>query len=385
MSTSELIGDSPLMRALDEDIHLAARSDAKVLITGESGVGKEVVAQLVHARSSRAPHRLLTINCAGVPDTLLESEFFGHARGSFTGAYRDRAGLLEQADRGTVFLDEIGEMSLRLQGLLLRFLETGEIQRVGGGAAERPINVRILAASNRSLEAEVEKRNFRDDLFYRLNVVRLQVPTLRARLDDVPPLAKHFVNQFSRQYQIEPVAIEPGVLDVLSAYGWPGNVRELRNIIERTMVRRKGATITVADLPNELRRGPVAVPSSDSGPMAARHTGAWEPLFDRMVNGRESFWSVVYDPFMSRDVTRQQIRDIVAQGLERTSGDYRELAELFNIAGDDYKRFVALLRRYECHVALEPLRKRMMKVDTLRATLGPWPLADETPRFGTDS
>src|SRR6185295_4878097 len=152
MATDELIGESLLIRLLDEEIRIAARSDAKVLITGESGVGKEVTAQLVHARSRRARFPLVTINCAGVPDTLLESEFFGHVRGSFTGAYRDRPGFLEKADHGTVFLDEIGEMSLRLQGLLLRFLETGEVQRVGSALPERRIDVRVIAASNRSLE-----------------------------------------------------------------------------------------------------------------------------------------------------------------------------------------------------------------------------------------
>jgi transcriptional regulator with PAS, ATPase and Fis domain len=385
MSSEELlIGESPLTRALDEEIRLAARSDAKVLITGESGVGKEVVARLVHARSGRAQFPLVTINCAGVPDTLLESEFFGHLRGSFTGAYRDRPGLLEKADRGTVFLDEIGEMSVRLQGLLLRFLETGEIQRVGGALSERRINVRVVAASNRSLEAEVEKRNFRDDLFYRINVVRLQVSPLRARLDDVPLLARHFVDQFSRHYGVDQVDIAPNALQVLSAYAWPGNVRELRNIIERTMVRVKSSIITVADLPGELRRGPAVVPTAEPGQPSTRHAAAWEPLFDKMVSGRESFWSAVYEPFMTRDVTRQQIRDIVARGLERTSGDYRELAALFNIVDVDFKRFVALLRRYECHVALQPFHKRMMKVETLRAALDPWP-ADDRPRFGTDS
>jgi transcriptional regulator with PAS, ATPase and Fis domain len=382
MLADELIGSSQLTRDLDEDIRLAARSDAKVLITGESGVGKEIAAQLVHARSSRAHAPLITINCAGVPDTLLESEFFGHVRGSFTGAYRDRPGFLERADRGTVFLDEIGEMSLRLQGLLLRFLETGEIQRVGSVQSERRVNVRVIAASNRALEDEVEKKNFREDLFYRLNVVRLQVQPLRERLNDVPMLAQHFVEKFSLQYGLEPVEIEPGVFDVLTAYTWPGNVRELRNIIERTMVRLKGSILTVADLPSELRRAPALLSPSSAEP-SARQATSWEPFFDRMVSGRDSFWSVVYEPFMSRDVTRQQIREMVAHGLERTSGDYRALAELFNIPDADFKRFVGLLRRYECHVALQPLRKKMMKVDALRAVMGP--SLSDGPRFGTDS
>lgn len=381
MFDSELIGSSPLTRALDEEIRLAARSDAKVLITGESGVGKEVAAQLVHARSNRAQSPLVVINCAGVPDTLLESEFFGHVRGSFTGAYRDRPGFLEQADRGTVFLDEVGEMSLRLQGLLLRFLETGEIQRVGSVRSERYVNVRVIAASNRALEEEVEKKQFREDLFYRLNVVRLQVPALRERLNDIPALARHFVDKFGRQYGIHPVQIAPAALDVLTSYTWPGNVRELRNVIERSMVRLKGSTLTVADLPSELRRAPVSASVSES-PTAQSSGNAWEPLFDRMVSGRDSFWSVVYEPFMSRDITRQQIRDMVAHGLERTDGDYRALAELFNVADSEFKRFVGLLHRYECHVALKPLRKKMMKVDAVRTALGP---SFAGARFGTDS
>ena len=356
------------LRRLDDEIALAARTDAKVLITGESGVGKEVAAQLLHQRSSRARSPLVIINCAGVPDTLLESEFFGHERGSFTGAYRDRPGFLEKADRGTVFLDEVGEMSLRLQGLLLRFLETGELQRVGSATSERRVNVRVIAASNRNLEAEVEKQSFRSDLFYRLNVMRLHVPPLRDHLEDVPLLARHFVNQFSAQTRLGHIDVQPDVLDFLTRYPWPGNVRELRNIIERTLVRLKSPIITIADLPQELKRGPAMAPVANPAPSVDAMVG-WQPLFDRMVSGRESFWSAVYEPFMTRDVTRHHIREIVAQGLERTSGDYRALAELFNIPDTDFKRFVGLLRRHDCHVALQSFRTRMMKVDALQEAL----------------
>src|SRR5262245_6170675 len=385
MLSDQLIGDSPIVQALGEEIRSAARSDAKVLITGESGVGKEVVARLVHARGSRALFPLVAINCAGVPDTLLESEFFGHVRGSFTGAYRDRPGFLERADRGTAFLDEIGEMSLRLQGLLLRFLETGEIQRVGSALTDRRVNVRVIAASNRNLENEVEKGTFRSDLFYRLNVIRIDVPPLRERLDDVPLLVRHFVDQFGAQSGTGSVPIDPAVLEELSSYSWPGNVRELRNIVERTMVRLKGRTITTSDLPDELRRRPAAVEeSADAASTPNLPPATWEPLFDQMVSGRETFWSAVYEPFMTRDVTRNQIREIVTRGLERTSGDYRALAQLFNIADADFKRFVGLLRRYDCHVALQPFRKRMMKVEDLRAVLEPFPQNPQR-RFGTDS
>src|SRR6185503_4809342 len=204
---------------------------AKILITGESGAGKEVVARLLHARSSRSRARMVTINCAGVPDTLLESEFFGHVRGSFTGAYRDRAGLLEQADGGTVFLDEVGEMSPRLQALLLRFLETGEVQRVGSHQPIGRLDVRVIAASNRDPEAAVAAGVFREDLFYRLNVIRIQVPPLRSRREDIAPLTGHFVKQIARAERLGVIAVEPAVFEVLLAYDWPGNVRELRNVV----------------------------------------------------------------------------------------------------------------------------------------------------------
>src|SRR5713226_2048549 len=170
-----LIGESPSMRMLDLDINAAARSDAKVLITGETGTGKEVVARLIHERSARQRRPFVTINCAGVPDSLLESEFFGHVRGSFTGAYRDNPGLLRQGDGGTVFLDEVGEMSLRMQALLLRFLETGEIQTIGAATASAKIDVRVITATNRNLLEAANAREFREDLYYRLNVFEIRV------------------------------------------------------------------------------------------------------------------------------------------------------------------------------------------------------------------
>jgi transcriptional regulator with PAS, ATPase and Fis domain len=383
MPTSlELIGETPAALALDDEIRLAARSDAKVLITGESGVGKEVAAQRLHALSNRAGFPMVTINCAGVPDTLLESEFFGHERGSFTGAYRDRQGFLEKADRGTVFLDEIGEMSLRLQGLLLRFLETGEVQRVGGGVVDRRVNVRVIAASNRSLEAEVEKKNFRDDLFYRINVIRLHVPSLRERLADVPLLVRHFLDQFSAQYRVERVDVVPDAMAILSAYAWPGNVRELRNVVERTIVRMKGShLITPADLPPELRRASMALVTPDAP--ALPKPSPIDEIFRRMVEGRESFWSAVYEPFMMRDLTRDQVRELIARGLEESNGDYKALAGLFNVAPAESKRMVSLLRRYECYVTLQRVRGTAMKVENVRPATS---AADAAPpRFGTDS
>src|SRR5256885_10165809 len=188
----ELIGRSPEILALQEEIERVARSDAKVLITGESGVGKEIVARSIHLRGPRAANVFAPVNCAGLPETLLESELFGHVKGSFTGAYRDKPGKLESANNGTSFLDEIGEMTLRMQGLLLRFLETGELQKVGADGGGRTVNVRVIAATNRNLREMVTQGTFREDLFYRLNVIHIVVPPLRERREDIPALVNHF-------------------------------------------------------------------------------------------------------------------------------------------------------------------------------------------------
>jgi len=358
----DLIGQTAVVRNIDDDIQSAAQSDAKILITGESGVGKEITAQLVHARSRRARFPMTTINCAGVPDTLLESEFFGHARGSFTGAYHDRPGLLETADRGTVFLDEVGEMSLRMQGLLLRFLETGEVQRVGSSRTDHRVDVRVIAASNRSLEVEVGRKTFREDLFYRLNVVRLHVPPLRERIEDLPLLVRHFIEQFRNQYRLPPVDMAPDVMDILSRHSWPGNVRELKNVVERSIVRLKGHTITGADLPPELRRIRALAAIAPGIPSSTTPRTS-DLLYERMTTGGESFWAVAYEPFMARDLTRRHLRELVARGLEQTCGNYKVLAELFRIPPGDYKRFVAVLRRHQCHVPFQQFRRPMTKID----------------------
>src|SRR4026209_401595 len=191
-----LVGDSPALVDLKSEIGRVARSDAKVLITGESGSGEELVAQAIHNESSRADKAFVAVNCAGLPETLLESELFGHVRGSFTGAYRDKLGKLEMADSGTVFLDEIGEMTLRMQGLLLRFLETGELQKVGADGGSRHVDVRVIAATNRNLRELISQGQFRDDLYYRLNVIHIVVPPLRDRREDIPELVEHFLGRY---------------------------------------------------------------------------------------------------------------------------------------------------------------------------------------------
>src|SRR5262249_35184949 len=206
----------------------AATSDAKVLVTGESGVGKDVVARHIHAHSSRRQNEFVAVNCAGVTETLLESELFGHVKGSFTGAYRDKVGKLRLAHRGTLFLDEVGEMSLRMQALLLRFLENGEIQAVGSDAASTTVDVRVIAATNRNLTEMVTTGRFREDLLYRLRVIHLHVPPLRDRVEGIRPLAMHL---FARSGRL--VTLTDEAWQALERYSWPGNVRELQNVVEQ--------------------------------------------------------------------------------------------------------------------------------------------------------
>src|SRR5690242_8564848 len=232
-----LLGESAAMEHLRADIRSAARCDAKVLITGETGTGKEIVARLIHLHGARAKQPFLAINCAGVPDSLLESELFGHVRGSFTDAYRDKPGLAVMADRGTLFLDELGEMSPRMQGVLLRFLETGEIHRLGADRIEQTVNVRVIAATNRNLRERVASGDFREDLYYRLNVAQVFVPPLRERGDDIVQLFTHYFDHYCHMQGISTPVLSSAVSEVLLTYSWPGNVRELKNVAERIAVR----------------------------------------------------------------------------------------------------------------------------------------------------
>ena len=350
---TEFIGLSAAIREVEVEMDYSARSDAKVLITGESGVGKEIAARLIHQRSRRATLPIVTINCAGIPDSLLESELFGHVRGSFTNAYRDRLGLFEMADGGTIFMDEVGEMTLRMQALLLRFLETGEIQRVGAHGVQNRVDVRVIAATNRDLVERIASRDFREDLYYRLNVIHITIPPLRARREDIPILLRHFFASYAERHGVTPPQLAPEALAALVAYDWPGNVRELKNIAERLIVRAHSPVIPLATLPPEI-----LVSSQAAGGSPALHaTPLADALFDQMVNRRESFWSAVYPLFMARDVTRTDLRQIVSRGLQQTRGNYKVLAELFNMPQPgEYKRFLNFLRRHGCEVPFQQFR-----------------------------
>lgn len=255
-SDAEILGRSEVMQTMLRFIETVAPTEATVLITGESGTGKELVARALHAASQRADKPIVTVNCAALAESLLESELFGHEKGSFTGADKRRDGRFVQADGGTIFLDEIGEMPLSLQAKLLRALQQGEVQRVG---SDTPIhvNVRVLAATNRDLRKESQEKRFREDLFFRLNVISIEVPALRNRGDDVPLLAAFFLQRFAERNHKTIKGFSPQALDCLLRYQWPGNVRELENAMERAVILCRGDLISESDLPVNVANAPM--------------------------------------------------------------------------------------------------------------------------------
>ncbi len=242
----KFIGESPSMKDLCSQIEMAAQSNSRVLITGESGSGKELVARLLHGMGNRADKPFVEVNCAAIPHELIESELFGHERGSFTGAFEKKKGKFELADRGTLFLDEIGDMSLQTQAKVLRVIETQEFQRVGGSANIKG-DVRIISATNKDLTEEVKKGTFREDLLFRLNVIPISVPPLRERREDIPLLVEYFVQSIAEDYGQPQKKITPDAMKSLEEYSWPGNIRELRNLIERLVIMTPSSVITAKD------------------------------------------------------------------------------------------------------------------------------------------
>jgi len=259
----EIVGESSAIRSLKQQIALAGPTNGWVLIHGESGSGKELVARAIHRTSRRAAGPFVEVNCAAIPQELIESELFGHEKGSFTGATSMKRGKFELADRGTIFLDEIADMSLATQAKVLRVLEGQEFQRVGGTKTLRS-DVRVIAASNKDLAAEIRKGSFREDLFYRLNVIPLDVPPLRERKDDIPVLVRYFLQEFAAEYGQKPKTIDAAALDLFIRHPWNGNVRELRNFIERIMIMVPGPAITAAEVPQPVSRPPAGRHPGDS-------------------------------------------------------------------------------------------------------------------------
>ena len=286
----DLIGESSGLRKVMQQIELVAPTDASVLITGESGTGKELVARAIHEYSARKGRALIKLNCGAVPESLFESEFFGHVRGAFTGALKDKPGRFELADDGTLFLDEIGEVPLAMQAKLLRVLQEQELERIGD-TRTRKVNVRIIAATNRDLKEEVDTGRFREDLFYRLSVFPIEVPPLRERRDDIPMLATHFLTQSARRMNRPAPRITQGALNQLSSYDWPGNVRELQNTIERTVILSRGGPLHFDLTWSKATQAP-----------------------------RERTIKVSEPVLRTRDELKRQERDAIAAALEQTAG-----------------------------------------------------------------
>jgi DNA-binding NtrC family response regulator len=336
-----LLGESAAMAALRVEIETATRSQAKIMVSGETGVGKEVVARLIHQMGARCSRRFVAINCSGIPETLLESELFGHTRGSFTGAYRDKPGLVRLADGGTLFLDELGEMSLRMQAVLLRFVETGEVQPVGADGPVGHADVRLITATHRDLRAEIDAGSFREDLYYRLNVIQIQVPPLRDRGEDVRQLLHHFLRESSHAHGLSLPTITPEAEQLLLNHRWPGNVRELKNVAERLVVGCPAGRVTPDDLPHDLRSD-----RNGARPIVVK-TACAEPTSNAPN---------VAGPFKSHDLTRRDLRGVIFRGLEHTRGNYRQLVRTFHMPDTDYKRFLSFLSQHDCNLPFQAHR-----------------------------
>jgi two-component system, NtrC family, response regulator AtoC len=306
-----LVGRSEALRQVTGLATKVARHPSTVLVTGESGTGKELVARLVHERSPRAANPFVAVNCGAIPEALLESELFGHARGAFTGATSERRGLFEEANGGTLFLDEIGELTTPLQVKLLRVLQEEEVRPVGDNVS-RPVDVRVVAATSRDLEAEVAAGRFRSDLFYRVNVVRLHLPPLRERREDIPELVRHFVARHSARLGVPAPVTAPAAMSVLMEYGWPGNVRELENVVERALVLADGPRIERAQLPAHIVAGGAPAPATSG---AAGGDGAADPE-DLSVKRR----------------LQALERELIREALARTGGNRTRAARVLDLS-----------------------------------------------------
>jgi two-component system response regulator AtoC len=306
-SRAALVGESVPIRTIIDTIERIAHVNATVLITGESGTGKEIVARLLHGSSPRAREALIAVNCGAIPENLIESELFGHARGAFTGATEARPGRFQQAHGGTLFLDEIGELPFALQVKLLRVLQEREVTPVGDSRV-RPVDVRIVAATNQDLEAMVKAGKFRADLFYRLEVVRLHLPALRERREDIPLLARHFLKSMNQRFDRE-VALGDDALAVMTAYAWPGNVREMENLFERLVLLARGNMIHVDDLPARLRE-------------ASAETAAVAVAAKRLRNGSIDFEGAVAGFETS----------LIEQALRQARGNKSRAAEILGLS-----------------------------------------------------
>lgn len=310
-SKHRIIGESVPMKALRQQLALMAATNGRVLIFGESGTGKELIAHAIHAASSRAAEAFVEVNCAAIPEDMIESELFGHKRGSYPGALEDKIGKLQKADGGTLFLDEVGDMSLKTQAKVLRALEAQRLEPVGA-AESMQVDVRVVASTNKNLEEEIERGNFREDLFYRLNVIPFHVPPLRERMEDVPLLAEYFLNEFTTAYGRKPKTMTEDALHALADYPWPGNIRELRNLMERIVIMTTESHIEARHIPLDR----------------TRRTVFYKPA--------DRFGSL-------QDVREAAERDYIVRKLEETKGNVTRAAEMLGLERSHlYRKMKAL-------------------------------------------
>jgi two-component system nitrogen regulation response regulator NtrX len=293
----QMIGESSALKQVMAAIARAAPTNATVLIQGESGVGKELVARTIHRNSLRGRERFVQVNCAAIPEELIESELFGHEKGSFTGATEKQVGKFEQADRGTIFLDEVGDMSAKTQAKVLRVLQEGEVERLGSARTIK-VDVRVIAATNKNLEEEIEKGRFREDLYFRLAVIPIQVPPLRDRAEDIPLLVRHYLDFFARENNVRPRRITQAALEALQRSRWKGNIRELQNTVERLMIMTAGDTIDVQDLPEPSRASVAVKGAAGRAPLDAMVPGTLREFKDSTERAylvaklRENGWNI---------------------------------------------------------------------------------------------
>ena len=350
--TPLLIGDSPTFSRLREEVDRVARVDAPTLVMGEPGSGRSLLARALHHVSVRRDEPLVVLSCGDMPETLLEAELFGCLKGSVAGASSDRAGVLDLAHGGTVLLEDVDEMPLRTQGLLARFLESGEVKRVGTFGGGTPADVRVVASTSATLRDRVAEGRFREELWSQFAGSTLAIPALRERRDDIPILIDYFAAAHCEAVGKPEVIFAPDALRALKEFSWPGNVRELRTVVKRGVGSARSLVIVADELPVGIR--PRRTGARRRGRERRRAVG--EELFVRLISNGESFWSCVYPLFMEREITRTDVRDLVRRGLEVARGNSKTLVRLFNMPAADHKRFVGFLRKYDCQLPLESAR-----------------------------
>ncbi len=332
----KIIGKSRISEAIRKFIQKASRYNWSILLIGETGVGKEITARIIHQLSPRRYGPFIAINCANIPDSLAESELFGHAKGAFTNAFVKRVGLFEKASGGTIFLDEVAELPFHTQAKLLRVLEEKEVRRLGDNVG-RPVNTRFIFATNKNLKEEVKKGKFRRDLYYRINILKLKIPPLRKRKEDIPLFAEYIIQNANNEYG-ENKRLSARAFAKLLEYSFPGNIRELENILRKAYAMEKEKEIGAKDIFFE-----------EEEEEEEEEEDRTNMLYQEMVVKGKSFWEVIHRPFLKRELNRREVNAVISLGLKQTSGSYKKLLPLFHIGQDekDYKRFMKVINTHK--------------------------------------